>query len=53
MTIKTIYKVLLILFLIGFKAVSFASSNIFELNATNIDGDKISRSISPKQINTD
>lgn len=42
MTKKYIYKVLLILFLIGFKAVSFASSNIFELNATNIDGDGIS-----------
>ena len=42
MTRKCIYQVLLTFFLIGFQGISFASSNIFELNATNIDGDEIS-----------
>ena len=42
MTRKFIYQVLLTFFLIGFQGTSFASSNIFELNATNIDGDEIS-----------
>ena len=42
MTRKCIYKVLLTFFLIGFQGISFASSNIFELNATNIEGNQIS-----------
>ena len=39
---KCIYQVLLTLLLIGFQGISFASSNIYELKATNIDGDEIS-----------
>ena len=39
---KCIYQVLITLLLIGFQGISFASSNIYELKATNIDGDEIS-----------
>ena len=42
MTKKCIYQLFLTLLLIGFQGISFAASNIYELNATNIDGDEIS-----------